>query len=575
MTDTTTSAVPTPPTAAVAPEFEHLDPRRWIALLTVLTATFMVLLDISIVNVGIPAIRNNLKANDADIQFVVAGYALAYALVLITGGRLGDIYGRKRMFMIGMGGFVAASALCGLAQTAIILDLSRVLQGVFAALMFPQVLSVIQVTFPPSERAKAFGILGAIIGVATITGPLAGGLIIRDDLTGGSWRWIFLVNLPIGLVSLFAAWRVLTESRAPHATRLDLVGVAIASIGLFLLVYPLVQGQTSGWPAWTFVCIGLSPVVLALFVLYERQLPADRFPLVQLSLFRIRSFRVGTVISAVFLMGIPAFFFTFSLTVQAGLGFSALNAGLTTVPFSIGSAVASAFSARLAPKLGKWTISIGSGLLVLGMLGIILTLQVRGASVTGFDLIPSFLVSGVGLGTVVAPLLNIILAGVPPRDAGSASGVLTTFQQLGGALGVALVGVIFFGMISGRADTTVAQVVPQLRTELIAAHVPPQSVDAAITGFARCFHDRAAESDPTRIPPSCRAVQAQSVPPQVEAVFTSVARQALGIDFVSSFERTLPFNASVWFLTGLLALLLPKPQPRAQHAARTAAAAAH
>jgi len=573
MTETPTAAVPaTPARPDATRDDDHLDPRRWIALLSVLTATFMVLLDISIVNVAIPAIRNNLSANDADIQFVIAGYALAYALVLITGGRLGDIYGRKKLFMIGMTGFITASALCGLAQSAVMLDLSRVLQGMFAALMFPQVLSVIQVTFPPHERAKAFGILGAVIGIATVTGPLAGGLIIRDDLTGGSWRWIFLVNLPIGLASLLAAWRVLSESRAPHATRLDLVGVAIASVGLFLLVYPLVQGQTQGWPAWTFISMAVSPFVLALFVLYERSLGPDRFPLVQLTLFRIRAFRVGVVIAAVFIAGIPAFFFTFSLTVQAGLGYSALHAGLTTIPFSVASAIASAYSARLAPKLGKWTISIGAGVLVIGMLGVILTLQLRGAGVTTADLIPSFVVSGLGLGTVVAPLLNVILAGVPPRDAGSASGVLTTFQQLGGAMGIALVGVIFFGLLSSRADTVTAEVTPQLRSELIAAHLPPAVLDSTVAQFVRCFHDRAGETDPTKVPASCP--KTTSTNPAVASAFSKAATLALGRDFVSSFERTLIFNVAAFLATALIALLLPQPRARTEPL-RQAAAAAH
>src|SRR6202049_2045384 len=415
MTETTETASPpgagAPP--AKVPEQATLDPRRWLALCSVMTALFMVLLDVSIVNVAIPAIRSNLAANNADIQFVIAGYGLAYAVLLITGGRLGDIFGRKRMFMRGMSGFVVASALCGLAQSAIMLDLSRVLQGAMAALMYPQVFSVIQVSFPPQERARVFGFLGAVIGIATITGPLVGGLIIRDDLTGGSWRWIFLVNLPIGIASLIAAGRLVTESRAPNATRLDLVGVVLATAGILLLVYPLVEGQVAGWPAWTFICIGISPVMLAIFILYERSLPSTRFPLVQLSLFRIPSFRIGVAIAAVFIAGIPAFFFTFSLMLQVGLGYSALHAGLTTIPWSIGSAFAAAMSTRVAPRLGKWTIAIGSALLVIGILGIILTLHQVGTSVTGWDLIPSFLVSGLGLGTVIAPLLNIILAGVP------------------------------------------------------------------------------------------------------------------------------------------------------------------
>src|SRR5580698_9923221 len=356
MTETTEAA--SPPGAGVQPAGQppapiELDPRRWLALASVMTALFMVLLDVSIVNVAIPAIRSNLKANNADIQFVVAGYGLAYAVLLITGGRLGDIFGRKKLFLIGMSGFVIASALCGLAQSAIMLDLSRVLQGTMAALMYPQVLSVIQVSFPPSERARVFGFVGAVIGIATITGPLVGGLIIRNDITGGSWRWIFLVNLPIGIAALIAATRLITESRAPNATRLDLGGFALSTVGILLLVYPLVEGQVADWPAWTFICMGLSPFALIAFILYERSLPATRFPLVQLSLFRIRSFSVGVAISAVFIAGIPAFFFTFSLMLQVGLGFSALNAGLTTIPWSLASSRVCAVNTR---RTASWEV---------------------------------------------------------------------------------------------------------------------------------------------------------------------------------------------------------------------------
>ncbi len=566
---TETTEVAAPPGAGATPAHAgaqtELDPRRWLALASVMTGLFMVLLDISIVNVAIPAIRSNLSANNADIQFVVAGYGLAYAVMLITGGRLGDIFGRKRLFLMGMSGFVVASALCGLAQNAIMLDLSRVLQGTMAALMYPQVLSVIQVSFPPRERAKVFGFVGAVIGIATIAGPLAGGLIIRDDITGGSWRWIFLVNLPIGIAALIAATRLVSESRAPNATRLDMVGVVLASLGILLLVYPLVEGQVAGWPAWTFICMGISPVMLALFILYERSLPSTRFPLVQLSLFRIPSFRVGVAISAVFIMGIPAFFFTFSLMLQVGLGYSALHAGLTTLPWSVGSAFASAMSTRVAPRLGKWTIAIGSALLVVGILGIILTLHIRGTNVTSWDLIPTFLISGLGLGTVIAPLLNIILAGVPGRDAGSASGVLTTFQQLGGAVGVAVVGVVFFGLLSSRAATAVATVTPQVQAQLAAANLPPAQVDATISTFTRCFKAQAASSDPTQPVPGCPTLSSppRSAPTNAPYILARAARVALGRDFVTSVERILFFNVGFWALTGVLSMLLPRVRPQA------------
>ena len=545
---------------AVEQASTDLDPRRWTALCAVLTAAFMVLLDISIVAVAIPAIRSNLAATNSDIQFVVAGYGLAYALVLITGGRLGDIYGRKRLFMIGMGGFVLASLLCGLAQSAVMLDISRVVQGLVAALMFPQVLSIIQVTFPQHERARAFGTLGAVIGVATITGPLVGGAIIRDDITGGSWRWIFLVNLPIGIASLVATARVLRESRAPQARRLDLVGVAIASVGLFLLVYPLVEGQDAGWPAWTYICLGLSPLVLAVFVLYERRLPQHRFPLVQLSLFSIPSFRIGVMISGLFLAGVPAFFFIFSLTLQAGLGFSALHAGLTTMPWSVGAAVASVLSVRLAPRFGKWTIVLGGALLTLGVTGIILTLQVRGTAVSTYDLIPSFLVAGLGMGSVVAPLLNIILAGVPGRDAGSASGVLTTFQQLGGAVGVAIVGVVFFGLLSSRAGTAAAAVTPRLRGQLVSAGLPVPAATTAVGTFVSCFEGQLSSSDPTQPAPGCSR---RSAPPPVGRAFASAGQAAAAEDFVSSVQRTLLFNVALWSLVTVLAVFLPRTRPQA------------
>ncbi|MBV8301783.1 MAG: MFS transporter [Candidatus Dormibacteraeota bacterium] len=543
--------------ATVSPH--DLDPRRWAALACVITALFMVLLDVSIVNVAIPAIRSNLSANDADIQFVVAGYGLSYAVMLITGGRLGDIFGRKRLFLMGMAGFVLTSALCGLAQSAVMLDLSRVAQGLMAALMYPQVLSVIQVSFPPHERARVFGLVGAVIGIATIMGPLVGGLIIRNDITGSSWRWIFLVNVPIGVVSLLAAYRVVSESKAPNATRLDLVGVAIASSGLFLLVFPLVQGQVAGWPLWTYLCMAASPFVLAAFVLYERSLPANRFPLVQLSLFNIRSFSLGVPISAIFIAGIPAFFFTFSLTVQVGLQWSALHAGLTSIPWSIGSAVFSALSVRLAPKLGRYVITVGSALLVLGILGVILTLHLRGVNVSSYDLIPSYVVAGSGLGFIIAPLLNVILAGVPGRDAGSASGVVTTFQQLGGAMGVAVVGVVFFGLLSGRSATAVTQVTPQLQQQLSAAEpgTPAPVIAQQVAKFSHCFQLEVSSSDPTQTPAGCPAISTAPTANPVSRAFQRAALQALASDFVSSWERILFFNVGLWLVVGVLSLMLP------------------
>jgi EmrB/QacA subfamily drug resistance transporter len=546
----------------------------------VLTAAFMVLLDISIVNVAIPSIQQNLHASFGEVQLVLAGYALAYAVLLITGGRLGDIHGRKRLFMVGMGGFVVASALCGLAQSPTMLITSRVLQGLMAALMYPQVLSVIQVLFPPRERGKAFGIFGATIGLATVSGPLAGGLIIRDDIAGSAWRWIFLVNLPIGIASLVAAARVLPESRAPQATRLDLTGVAIVTVGLGLLVFPLVEGRDLGWPAWSLILLAISPFLLAAFVLFERRIQAGGSPLILLSLFRNRAFSAGWLMSGVFFAGIPSFFFVFSLMLQIGLGYSALHAGLTTIPFSFASAFASAMSVRLAPRLGRSILVVGCALLVLGMTGIILTLSFGAENVTSLELAPSLLVSGLGLGTTVAPLLNIILAGVAGREAGSASGLITTIQQVGGGLGVAVIGVIFFGLLGGRAGSVADTVTPQLQAQVTSAvgqipGIPAEQIGAQLASqFHTCFNDRSNEKDPTEVPPSCQiAAPSPQLASAVTPLVQNAARLALARNFTGSLERTLFFNVGVWALCFLMVLALPQRSRDAAQASGGAAAA--
>src|SRR5580658_5111035 len=229
------------------------DPRRWAALVVMLLAAFMNLLDVSIVNIAIPSIQRNLHASYADVQWALAGYTLAYALVLITGGRLGDTFGRKRLFLIGVTGFTIMSALCGAAQSPGMLIASRVVQGAMGAIMVPQVLSVIQVIFPPAERIKALAGFGVTAGLGTVSGPLLGGLLIQHNLFGWDWRPIFLINIPVGIVAVIASAILVRESRAPRPPKLDPVGVGLISAALLLLLYPLVEGRQLGWPAWTFI----------------------------------------------------------------------------------------------------------------------------------------------------------------------------------------------------------------------------------------------------------------------------------------------------------------------------------
>jgi len=550
------------------------DPRRWVALAVVLIAGFMQLVDISIVNVAIPSIQRDLDATYADIQWVLAGYQLAFAVMLITGGRLGDIFGRKRLFMIGMAGFTLASALCGLAQTPDMLIASRILQGLFGAIMFPQVLSIIQVTFPPQERATAFGLFGATIGLATITGPLVGGLLIQADLFGLEWRPIFLVNLPIGIAALAVAARFLVESKAPRALRLDPVGVVVVTAGLLLLVYPLVQGRDLGWPPWTFLSMAASVPVLAGFAVYERYKKAlDGSPLVDMDLFRQRSFVPGLLLAGIFFMGIPAFFLTFSLWLQIGLGFSALHAGLTGAPFAVGSALASAASVRLVPVLGRRILSAGSLLLVAGMVALMWTVDRYGGAVTSWQLLPALLLCGLGLGSVIAPLVNVVLAGIRAQDAGSASGVLTTVQQIGGAVGVALIGVVFFGLLGSQAAGVADDVLPGLRADLQGAGLPPAATQQVAAGFRTCFEDRANAKDPSAVPASCAQAQSQAQgQEEVGRVVAAAADTARRQDFSEAFQRTLLFEVAVYLACFLLVFLLP--DARGDGAGQQAGAAA-
>jgi EmrB/QacA subfamily drug resistance transporter len=558
-------STPTATPAASVPG-EDADPRRWVALAVVLIAAFMQLVDISIVNVAIPSIQRDLDATYSQIQWVLAGYQLAFAVTLITGGRLGDIFGRKRLFMIGMAGFTLASALCGLAQSPGMLIGSRVLQGLMGAIMFPQTLSVIQVTFPPRERGTAFGLFGATIGLATITGPLVGGLLINGDLFGLEWRPIFLVNVPIGILALAAAARLLHESKAPYAIRTDLVGVGIVSAGLLLLVYPLVQGRELDWPAWTFASMVAAVPVLLLFAAWERRKKAaDGSPLVDLDLFRQRAFVAGLLVAGIFFMGIPAFFLTFTLWLQIGLGFTALHAGLTGIPFAVGSALASGASTRLAPRLGRRILSLGTLLITIGMAGIIATVDRYGGDTHSWQLIPALAVCGLGLGSVIAPLVNVVLAGIRGQDAGSASGVLTTVQQLGGAVGVALIGVIFFGLLGSHATTVGADLAPRLQGELARAGVPAPVDRQVVAGFETCFADRSSAKDPSAVPASCQRAQAQGgSQPQVGRVVASVADSARRQNFSDVLERTLLFEVAVFLSCFLLVFLLPGAPGRAQ-----------
>lgn len=426
------------------------DPRRWWILCVVVLAQFMFVVDVFIVNVAIPAIQLDLHASSGQIQLVLAAYQLAYAVLLITGGRLGDIFGRKRLFLFGLGGFTTASALCGVAPTAGVLVGARVFQGLAAALMVPQVLAVIQVSFPARERSVAFGIFGFALGLGSIVGLILGGVLIGSNVFGLGWRMIFLVNLPVGLFGLLAALPLLRESRASAALKVDGIGVALISIALFCLTYPLVVGHDLGWPLWSILCLIASLPVLFLFARYERYKAAkDGSPLINLALFRNGAFALGLVITFVFYAGIVSFLLILTLYLQTGRHFTALAAGLTTASLGIGFFVTSTAAVKLVPRLGgRVVLLLGMCIMAVGLGGIGISVSVSGTNLPVIALMVGLFVYGLGEGFVLPTLVNTVLSGIQSTEAGSIAGVFTTMQQISGAIGVALIGIIFFGQLA-------------------------------------------------------------------------------------------------------------------------------
>ncbi|MGW2631932.1 MFS transporter [Streptomyces chattanoogensis] len=435
---------PAPTATSAAPA----DRRRWIALAVILTASAMDLIDATIVNIAIPSIRQDTGASFSALQWVTAGYALAFAIGLITGGRLGDIYGRKKLFLLGMAGFTAASALCGLAAGPGMLVGARVLQGAMAALMVPQVLAIIHVSFPAHERGKVFGMFGAVMGLGAVCGPLIGALLTEGNLLGLEWRPIFLINLPVGIAGLLLGARFVTESRAPRALRLDFVGTALATLGLLMLLYPLTQGRESGWPLWGFVSMAASPLVLAVFVRYERaKARKDGSPLVELSLFRLRTFAAGVGVQLTFGAASGLFFLIWTLHMQLGLGWGPLHAGLTGLPFSLACSAAAGMSVqKLVPRFGRKVLQAGALIMLSGALLYLWDAGHHGTSLQSWQMIPAMLLLGAGMGLIVAPITDSVLSEVPAGHSGSASGIFNTTGQLGMALGLGLSSVAFFGV---------------------------------------------------------------------------------------------------------------------------------
>ena len=425
------------------------DPRRWIALAVLLLASFMNLMDVTIVNVALPSLEKNLGADSSQIQWVIAAYVLAFALGLLPFGRLGDIVGRTRMFLIGVAAFTMASALCGLAPSIEWLIFARVLQGLAGAAMTPQVLAIAQVTFPPEEKGQAFSLFGLSAGLAAVAGPIVGGLLIAANFGGLDWRPIFLVNIPFGILAVVAGWFLIPRTPGHPGLKNDFVGIGLFGIATVALVYPLVEGHTLGWPAWLWAMMATSLVFTGLFVLWERRRAAAGEPqLLNFSLISNPNYLLGLLITTIFASGIPPMFMVISLMLQSGFGFTPLESGLVNTPFSIGVLTVSLFIGRLGQRYLRTRLALGAAILVVGITWLDLIIRGLGDTVDHWVLLPPLLVAGLGLGLGFSGLFQSVLAGVPPRDAGAGSGALQAFQQVGGAVGVALVGQIFFSHLA-------------------------------------------------------------------------------------------------------------------------------
>lgn len=434
------------------------DPRRWLALFVLLIANFMNLIDVTIVNVALPSMRDGLGATDSQIEWVVAAYILAFALGLLPFGRLGDILGRTRLFLWGVAGFTAASALCGLAPNIEFLIIARVIQGLAGAMMTPQVLAIATVTFPPHERGQAFSLFGLSAGLASVCGPILGGVLISANLFGMDWQPIFLVNIPIGIAAIVAGWFLIPRLPGHGALRNDYVGIGLFGLGILAVVFPIIEGRAYGWPLWAFAMMAAGLGLLVAFVLWTRRRAAIGAPqLLNFDLITNRQFMFGAFVITVFASGIPGMFMVISLLLQGGFDFTPLQSGLTNTPFSVGVLIASVIAGRFGARYLRARLATSGALLVIGIGWLHFYIAGVSDNIDSLAFLLPLLIAGIGLGLGFSSLFQLVLANVPPRDAGSGSGALQAFQQVGGALGVAFIGEIFFSNLGGAFATGASQ----------------------------------------------------------------------------------------------------------------------
>jgi EmrB/QacA subfamily drug resistance transporter len=420
----------------------------------ILCGTFMVTLDFFIVNVAIPSIQSELHASDAAIEWVVAGYGLAYAALLIIGGRLGDLHGRRRMFCAGMAAFTGASVACGLAPSAAALVLGRLVQGAGAAVLAPQVLAILGTTYTGTDRGRAFAVYGVVLGLASAMGQVIGGLLIHSNMFHLGWRTCFLVNLPVGLAALLLAPRLVRDSRG-DARGADPVGAVLVTLGLTAVLLPLIQGRANGWPLWTWCSFAVAALVLGWFGGQQRvRCRSGRSVLIDPTLWRASRFHLGLLAVLLLYSGVASFFFVLALYLQVGRGLDAQASGVVASTMAVGFCITSLAASRIRRRMGRPTLMLGALGMAVGLGALRVTVGLIGADGSVALLVPPLFVDGLGMGLVMAPLISTVLAGLPAADAGSAAGVLASINQFGNALGVAMIGIVYFGLSAhgGSAD---------------------------------------------------------------------------------------------------------------------------
>ncbi|TMF70945.1 MAG: DHA2 family efflux MFS transporter permease subunit [Chloroflexi bacterium] len=523
----------------------------WLVLLVLTTGFFMILLDTTIVNVAIPAMSTGLNTTLDQILWVLNAYILVYAVLLITAGRLGDLYGQRNLFAIGLFVFTVASALCGFSQNPTQLIGARILQGVGGALLTPQTLAILTTIFPPERRGAAFGVWGGVAGLATLAGPTIGGAII----TYIDWRWIFFINVPIGIAALIATFLIIPDLRPGRHHGWDFVGTAVATAGLFAIVFGLIEGQRYSWgqiesyPITIPELIGAGVVLMVLFVIWER---FQAEPLVPLSLFADRNFTVANWIAAAISFGMLSAFLPITIYLQSVRGFSALVAGLTLAPMSLTSMFTAPFAGRLSDRIGgKYILMTGIALFTTGI-GLIA--YIAGPDSTWINFLVPAIIAGAGIGMTFAPMTTVAMRNIEPRVAGAASSVLNTIRQLGAAIGSAVIGAILQNQL---ASTLHSQAVAH------AKDLPPAFRDSFIAAFtsvsSKGFEIGTGEAG-ARLP--------SNIPPAAASQIVAVAHDVFVFAYIDAMKATFLVPIAFLAFTAVTALLI-RGRPRASSTAAT------